>query len=60
MLGTRRASVSVAAGILQKGGSIAYSRGSITILNKAKLEHAACDCYESIQRQLKSWRDESS
>jgi CRP-like cAMP-binding protein len=59
MLGTRRASVSVAASILQKGGSIAYSRGSITVLNKTKLKHAACDCYDSIQRQLAAWQEES-
>ena len=58
MLGTRRASVSVAASALQKAGTIAYKRGSITILNKPKLKHAACDCYESIQRQLASWREE--
>ncbi len=60
MLGTRRASVSVAASALQKGGSIIYSRGSITVLNNAKLQHAACDCYESIQRQLANWREEST
>lgn len=59
MLGTRRASVSVAASTLQKGGSIAYTRGSITILNNAKLKHVACDCYDSIQRQLATWREES-
>jgi CRP-like cAMP-binding protein len=31
MLGTRRASVTVAAGILQKAGLITYSRGSVKI-----------------------------
>lgn len=44
MLGTRRASVTTAAGALQKAGMIAYTRGNVTILDRAKLERAACDC----------------
>jgi CRP-like cAMP-binding protein len=59
MLGTRRSSVSVAAGMLQKAGMITYTRGNVTIVDQAKLEDAACDCYEVIQRQLANWRDES-
>ncbi len=59
MLGIRRASVSVAASTLQQAGGISYSRGSITILDRTKLKHAACDCYESIKRQLAAWRNES-
>jgi CRP-like cAMP-binding protein len=58
MLGTRRASVTVAAGILQKAGMITYTRGNVTIVDRAKLEDAACDCYEVIQRQLKNWSAE--
>jgi CRP-like cAMP-binding protein len=34
MLGTRRSSVSIAAGILHKSGLITYSRGSVTIKNR--------------------------
>src|SRR5580704_8747100 len=34
MLGTRRSSVTVSAGILQKAGLISYSRGNVTILNR--------------------------
>src|SRR5258708_8976555 len=45
MLGTRRASVTVAAGILQKAGLISYTRGDVKILQPAKLEQAACECY---------------
>ncbi len=56
MLGTRRSSVTVAAGILQKAGLISYTRGSVTILNRQKLEDAACDCYGIVQRQLKEWK----
>lgn len=59
MLGTRRSSVSVAASILQKAGMIAYTRGNVTILDKPKLEQAACDCYQIIQQQKKNWQAEA-
>jgi hypothetical protein len=60
MLGTRRASVTVAAGILQKAGMIEYSRGSVRIVSRANLEEAACDCYKVIERQKQKWQAESS
>jgi CRP-like cAMP-binding protein len=44
MLGTRRSSVTVAAGTLQKAGMISYTRGSVTIVDRQRLEDAACDC----------------
>ncbi len=47
MLGTRRSSVTVAAGILHKAGLITYSRGSVTIQNRQGLINAACECYQS-------------
>jgi CRP-like cAMP-binding protein len=50
MLGTDRPSVSLAAGILQKKRSIAYSRGAVKILNRKKLENSACECYAVIQQ----------
>jgi CRP-like cAMP-binding protein len=59
MLGTRRASVSVAAAALQKEGMIAYTRGSVTIRDRNKLERAACDYYGIIQRQRKRWDEET-
>ncbi|MGA7645979.1 MAG: Crp/Fnr family transcriptional regulator, partial [Terriglobales bacterium] len=60
MLGSRRASVTVAAGILQKAGMISYTRGAVKILDRERLEEAACDCYGIVQRQLKDWEAESN
>jgi CRP-like cAMP-binding protein len=45
LLGTRRASVTVAAGLLQRAGLIKISRGRITILDRNGLEEMACECY---------------
>jgi CRP-like cAMP-binding protein len=45
MLGVRRVGVTVAAGNLQRQGIIAYSRGHIAILDPARLEKVACECY---------------
>jgi CRP-like cAMP-binding protein len=59
MLGTRRASVTVAAGILQKASLIKYARGSVTIVNRSQLEDAACECYAIINRQSQAWRSEA-
>jgi CRP-like cAMP-binding protein len=59
MLGTRRASVTVAAGILQKAGLITYTRGRVTIENRAGLESASYECYEEINRQIERWHKDS-
>jgi len=45
MLGSRRTTVSAAAGELQGAGLIEYQRGRIKILDRPRLETAACDCY---------------
>jgi CRP-like cAMP-binding protein len=58
MLGTRRASVTVAAGILQKAGLITYNRGSVLIDDRSGLEDAACECYASIRQQTEKWEKE--
>ncbi|MGA7295028.1 MAG: Crp/Fnr family transcriptional regulator [Terriglobales bacterium] len=58
MLGTRRASVTVAAGYLQDAGLIRYTRGAVTIVNRAKLELASCECYTIMNRQARNWRNE--
>lgn len=60
MLGSRRASVTGAAGILHKAGAIEYSRGSVGIISRTKLEESSCDCYEAIERQKKRWQVEGN
>jgi CRP-like cAMP-binding protein len=59
MLGTRRSSVTVAAGMLEKAGLIANSRGRVDIIDRKKLEEAACDCYQMMRTQAAEWRSES-
>jgi CRP-like cAMP-binding protein len=59
MLGTRRASVTVAAGILQKAGLITYKRGHVKIKSRERLEKASCDCYEIMIDQIKKWQAEA-
>jgi len=46
MLGVRREGVTASAGKLQEEGTIRYSRGRITILDRAKLESAYASATE--------------
>jgi CRP-like cAMP-binding protein len=50
VLETDRPSVSVAAAKLQRQQVMDYSRGTVHILNRKKLEAAACECYQVIQQ----------
>lgn len=52
MLGVRRATVTVAAGILQKAGLIRYTRGKMTVLDRAGLEAASCECYGTVRQMF--------
>jgi len=51
MLGVRRATVSEAAQDLQTRGFMSYRRGLLTVVDRAGLEKAACECYRLINRE---------
>ena len=52
MLGVRRAGVTEAASKLQKAGLIKYVHGKITVLDRAKLEAASCECYHAVRAEF--------
>lgn len=52
MLGARRSTVSVSAGILQRAGIIRYTRGHVTIVNREQLEAVSCECYSVMKSEL--------
>lgn len=49
MLGSRRTTVTAAAGTLQRKGLIKYSRGRIHIVDPEGLTLAACECYPTVR-----------
>jgi len=51
MLGVRREGVTEAAVKLQQAGLIAYSRGRISVLDRAGLERRTCECYAVVKRE---------
>lgn len=51
MLGVRREAVNKSATNLQQNGLISYSRGNVSILNRARLEAVACRCYFIIKEE---------
>jgi CRP-like cAMP-binding protein len=52
MLGSRRATVTLSAGILQAAGLIRYQRGHVTIIDRHGLEGVSCECYGVIKKEL--------
>lgn len=60
MLGVRRAGVSEAASALKRAGIIRYSRGRVTVLDRARLEAASCECYEAVRREFERLVPETS
>jgi len=49
MLGSRRSTVTVAAGQLQRQGLIDYSRGRVRIVDRPGLEAISCECYQVVR-----------
>ncbi len=52
MLGVRREGVTESAGNLQREGLIRYSRGRITVLDRAGLEKSVCECYGVVKKEF--------
>jgi CRP-like cAMP-binding protein len=51
MLGVRREGVTEAAGKLQDLNIISYRRGTIVVLDRAKLESLSCECYRVVKKE---------
>lgn len=51
MLGVRRPGVTQAARKLRHAGLIEYERGHIRVLDRARLEAHACECYAAVKRE---------
>jgi Mn-dependent DtxR family transcriptional regulator len=52
MLGVRREGITEAAGNLQRAGIIHYRRGHISVLKRAGLEAATCECYAVVKTEV--------
>jgi CRP-like cAMP-binding protein len=53
MLGVRRASITEVAGRLASHGAITYTRGVVTVTDRAGLEQVSCECYPVIASTLR-------
>jgi CRP-like cAMP-binding protein len=52
MLGTRRAGVTETACKLKEAGLISYTRGNVTIVDRAGLERLSCECYPLVKKEF--------
>ena len=53
MLGAPRTTVTLAAGMLHEAGLIDYTRGNVTIKDRAGLEHVTCECYATVRDEFR-------
>jgi CRP-like cAMP-binding protein len=59
IFGVRRESITTAAGKLQRAGVLRCRRGHITVVGRAGLEAAACECYTVVKREFLRLRSEA-
>jgi CRP-like cAMP-binding protein len=52
MLGVRRSSVTTVANRLKRKKLIDYKRGHVTVVDRAGLEHCACECYATMKAEF--------
>ncbi|HEX3659825.1 MAG TPA: Crp/Fnr family transcriptional regulator [Acidobacteriaceae bacterium] len=55
ILGSRRTTVTLAAGALRRRKLISYRRGQIQILDHARLKGAACECYGTVRNLFQNF-----
>jgi CRP-like cAMP-binding protein len=56
MTGTQRSTISTTASVLKRDGLVAYTRGQVTILDRAGLTRRACECYAEAREQFDALR----
>jgi len=52
MLGVRRESIAMAAGVLQQAGVVHGRRGHLTVIERAGLETRVCECYAVVKSEF--------
>jgi CRP-like cAMP-binding protein len=52
ILSVRRAGVTQAAAAMSKSGLIRYRHGSLTVLDRERLESSSCECYAAVNAEL--------
>ncbi|HEY1986456.1 MAG TPA: Crp/Fnr family transcriptional regulator [Terracidiphilus sp.] len=60
MMGSRRTTVTAAAGALQRKGMIRYSRGRIRIVDPVALARSACECYATVREIHQNFYSEAA